>query len=110
MFITAEKHECIKGQLKSIIVVFVYLCLQLCLNGLQLLINLLDLPHHGRLDVFKSRQLPFSLVSLLFHALKLIASGLVLLVAEENSATVFIKIQNLLRTLNSGRLPFRQRE
>lgn len=68
---------------------FFYLGLYLCLNGLQLLINLLDLPHHGRLGLFKGRELLFSLVSLLPQALKLLTGGLVLLVPEGNKSDEF---------------------
>lgn len=64
-----------------------YLGLYLFFNGLQLLINLLDLPHHGRLGLFKGRELPFSLVSHLLHVLKLLTGGFVLLEAEGNGQT-----------------------
>lgn len=66
----------------------VYLGLHLCLYGLQLLFDLLDLPHHGRLGLLQGGELPFSLLSLLLYALKLLAGGLVLLLPEERDSVL----------------------
>lgn len=58
---------------------FFYLGLYLILNRLQLLIYLLNLPHHGCLGMSEGRKILFGLFSLLFHTLNLLAGGLILL-------------------------------
>lgn len=72
----------------------VYLGLHLCLYGLQLLFDLLDLPHDGCLGLLQSRELPFSLLSLLLYALKLLAGGLILLLPEEKIQRDSVLIAN----------------
>ncbi len=62
-----------------------HLSLDLCFSGLQLVVNQLDLPQHGRLSLLQSRELPFGLVSLLLHTLELLTGGLVLLVPKRKS-------------------------
>lgn len=61
---------------------FFHLSLYLCLCGLQLVVNQLDLPQHGRLGLLQGRELPFGLVPLLLQTLQLLTGGLVLLVTD----------------------------
>lgn len=56
-----------------------HLSLHLCLGGLQLVIDLLDLGEHGCLRLPQDRKLLFGLLSLFFHTFKFFTCSLILL-------------------------------